>query len=221
MEEQKQLTSQESLQLIQQMIQIAKQEQKDDGKGWILWGWLLFAASVFTFINIKLRWVPTYFFWNAFGIVTMCFFFYTTGKYFFFKKTKGVRTYFKKTKSARTYTGDLLQKLDIGFFISIMFIVIAINIGSLSPMVFFPLLVNIYGFRILIHGAALNFKPWVVGAFITWFFGLIGLFVKTFDWVMLTHAAAVLCGYIIPGHIANNEFKKTKPMAFNKNIFSV
>jgi len=211
MEEKKQLTSEESLQLIQQMIQIAKQEQKDDGKGWILWGWLLFAASVFTFINVRLRWVSTYFFWNAFGIVTICFLIYGTGRYFFSKKTKGTKT----------YTGDLLHKLNIGFCISIIFITVAINIGILSPMVAFPLLVNIYGFRILIHGATLNFKPFVVGAYVAWLFGLIGLFVKTFDWIMLTHAAAVLCGYIIPGHIANNEFKKTKPMTFNTNIFSV
>jgi len=34
------------------------------------------------------------------------------------------------------------------------------------------------------------------------------LFVKTFEWVMILHALAVLIGYIIPGHIANKEFKK-------------
>ena len=35
---------------------------------------------------------------------------------------------------------------------------------------------------------------------------IIGL--ERFQWVMLFHALAVLCGYIIPGHIANKEFKK-------------
>ena len=107
----------------------------------------------------------------------------------------------------KTYTGDLLQKLNVGFFISLLFIIVAINIG-LSPSIGFPLLVNLYGFRLLIHGSALNFKPFVIGALITWVFGFIGLFVKTFDWVMLTHAAAVISGFIIPGHIANNEFRK-------------
>ena len=86
MEETKQLTSEGSLQLIQQMINIAKQEQRDDGKGWIMWGWLLFAASFFTFLNMSLRWFSFIFFWNAFGIISICFFLYTFGKYVFLKR---------------------------------------------------------------------------------------------------------------------------------------
>ena len=62
MDQEKKLSEQESLLIIQQMIQTAKQEQKDDGKGWILWGWLLFAVSVFTFINLKTQWFSNYFF---------------------------------------------------------------------------------------------------------------------------------------------------------------
>jgi len=40
--EEKNLTEQESMLIIQQMINTAKHEQKDDGIGWIVWGWLLF-----------------------------------------------------------------------------------------------------------------------------------------------------------------------------------
>lgn len=46
--ETKTLTSEESLLIIQQMISTAKKERKDDGKGWIVWGWLLLAAPAFT-----------------------------------------------------------------------------------------------------------------------------------------------------------------------------
>ena len=63
--QEKQLTEKESLQLIQQMIGVAKREQKDNGRGWILWGWLLFLASVLTIANIHLRWYDTFFFWNS------------------------------------------------------------------------------------------------------------------------------------------------------------
>ena len=51
--EEKQISGQEGLAIIQQMINTAKKEQKDNGMGWIIWGWLLFLASVFTYINIK------------------------------------------------------------------------------------------------------------------------------------------------------------------------
>jgi hypothetical protein len=197
MASEKQLTEQESFVIIQQMIATAKQEQKDDGKGWILWGWLLFLASVLTLINSTTHWVSDYFFWNLFGIASLLLLLYAVFKYFLFKPKERVKT----------YTRDIFQRLNIGFFISLMFVIVAINVG-VGPMLGFPLLINLYGFWVLIYGTALNFKPSVIGAFVIWAFGFAALFVKTFEWIMVLHAAAVLCGYIIPGHIANIEFKK-------------
>jgi hypothetical protein len=65
------LSGEQSLQIIQEMIRSAKQEQKDNGMGWIIWGWMLFLASALTVINIHLNLVQTYFFWNTFGIATI------------------------------------------------------------------------------------------------------------------------------------------------------
>ena len=195
--EEKNLTEQESLLIIQQMINTAKQQQSDSGKGWILWGWLLFLASVFTYINLQTGWVSTYFFWNLFGGVSLLLLLFSVIRYFFFRKTERVKT----------YTGELFQKLNVGFFISIMFIIVAINKG-VDPIKGFPLLIGLYGFWVLIYGTALDFKPSIIAAYITWALGFAGLFVKSFDTIMLLHGAAVLCGYIIPGYIANREFKK-------------
>jgi len=197
MEQEKKMTEQESLLIIQQMIQTAKQEQKDDGKGWILWGWLLFAASVLTYINLKTEWFSNYFFWNLFGIASLLLLLFSVVRTFFFKKINKVKT----------YTAELFQKLNIGFFISLLLIIVAINKG-VSPVLGFSLLLGLYGFWILIYGAGLNFKPSIIGAYITWACAFAGLFVETFDWTMVLHATAVLLGYIIPGHLANIEFKK-------------
>ena len=209
--EEKELSQRESLLLIQQMIQTAKKEQKDDGKGWILWGWLLFAASVLTVLNIRFHWFnQAFLFWNAFGGFTILYFVYKTVAYFLFKKTERVKT----------YTSDLFAKLNIGFFISLLFIIISINYGARvlytnhgvndgTPIrIGFALLINLYAFWVLIYGTALNFRPAVIGAYCTWAIGFAALFTKTFEQVMLLHALAVLAGYIIPGHIANREFKK-------------
>jgi len=197
MEKEKKMTEQESLLIIQQMIHTAKQEQKDDGKGWILWGWLLFAASVLTYINLKTQWFSNYFFWNVFGITSLLLLLFSVVRTFFFKKIDKVKT----------YTAELFQKLNIGFFISLLLIIVAINRG-VSPVLGFSLLLGLYGFWILIYGAGLNFKPSIIGAYITWACAFAGLFVETFDWTMVLHATAVLLGYIIPGHLANIEFKK-------------
>lgn len=195
--EEKKLTEQESLQLIRQMIFSAKKEQKDDGKGWIIWGWMLFLASILTVINIQYKWMNDFFFWNIFGGISLLLLLYQV--------VSGI--FFTKTEKVKTYTKDLFSKLNTGFFICLMFIIVAMNVG-IQPRIGFSLLINLYAFWILIYGSALDFKPSVIGAYLTWVLGFIALFAKTFEQVMLLHAAAALVGYIIPGHIANNEFKK-------------
>jgi hypothetical protein len=187
----------DSLQVIQQMIQAAKQEQKDNGMGWIIWGWLLFAASALTYVNLKMQWYSNYFFWNLFGIASLLLLLYSVIRFFFFRGAVKVKT----------YTSDLFQKLNIGFFISLMLIIVSINRG-VNPVQGFSLLLGLYGFWILIYGTALHFKPSVIGAYITWACAFAGLFVDTFDLTMILHAIAVLCGYIVPGHMAKNEFDK-------------
>ena len=209
--EEKQLSEEESLMLIHQMIQTAKKEQKDDGKGWILWGWMLVAASLLTVLNMRFHWFKDVFlFWNLFGAFTVLYFIYTTIVYFFFRKTERVKT----------YTSDLFAKLNTGFFISLFFIIVSINVAARvlynkydvadgTPVrIGFALLINLYAFWVLVYGTALNFRPSVIAAYCTWVIGFVALFMKTFEQVMLLHALAVLIGYILPGHIAYREFKK-------------
>ena len=103
----------DSLNVIRQMIDTAKQEQKDDGKGWILWGWMLLLASVLTILNIQFLWFNTFFFWNIFGAFTLLMALYQIIKGLFFKKTTKVKT----------YTSEIFDKLNTGFFISLMLII--------------------------------------------------------------------------------------------------
>jgi len=198
-QEDKPLSEQESLHIIQQMISTAKQEQKDDGKAWIMWGWLLFLASLFTFLNLKWEWVSTYFFWNLFGSIALLLLLFRTVRVLFIKQHQKVRT----------YTKDLCEKLNIGFLIFLMLIIFSINLG-VSPVKGFALLLGLYGFWMLVHGTILGFKPSIIGAFITWGLAFAGLYVQTFEWTMFLHSLAILCGFIIPGHIANAELEKLK-----------
>jgi len=195
--EEKNLTEQESMLIIQQMINTAKHEQKDDGIGWIIWGWLLFLVSILTYINLHVHWFSTYYFWNAFGIISLLLLLLTIIRFF----------YFRGRVRARTYTGEIFNKLNVGFFISLAFIIIGINKG-IDPVHGFPMLIGLYGFWILIYGTALDFKPSVIAAYVTWAFGFASFFVNTFASVMLLHGAAALFGYIIPGHLAYSQFRK-------------
>jgi len=219
--DEKNLTEHESLQIIRQMIETAKHEQKDDGIGWIAWGWTLFAISILTYFNIQFGWFDVAFFWNAFGVMV--------GLYFLFYLFKTL--FIRKTQRVRTYTKDIFDKLNAGFFIFLILIIVSINVG-VPPNKGFMLLIGLYGFWILIYGTALDFWPSIIGAYVSWAIAFAGLFIdkfihpeplnsltedavraiglERFQWVMLFHALAVLCGYIIPGHIAYKEFKKIK-----------
>ena len=96
--EEKVISEKESLLLIQQMIHTAKKEQKDDGMGWIVFGWMLFLSSILSVLNVELKWnLNLFFFWNLFGGFTVLYFIYETVRYFFFRNREKVKT----------YTGDL------------------------------------------------------------------------------------------------------------------
>lgn len=191
------LTQQESLKIIQKMINSAKREQKDDGIGWVIWGWLLFATSIFSYINISTNWVSQYYFWNLFGIASLVLILFSI-----------IKNVMNKSKvKVKTYTGELFGKLNIGFFFTIMVVIVAMNRG-INPEKGFAILSGLYGFWVLIYGTIFDFKPSMIGAFFTWGFALAGLFTRQFETTMLLHAAGVLTGYIIPGHLAMYEFKK-------------
>src|SRR5215212_1154552 len=152
--EEKNLSEQESLLIIQQMIQTAKQEQKDDGKGWIIWGWLLFTVSILTYANIQYRWYDTSFFWNVFGGVVLLWMLFLITRHLFIKRRVRVKT----------YTTDLFDKLNGGFFIFLMMIIFSMNLG-VPPAKGFMLLIGLYGFWILVYGTALNFRPSIIAAY--------------------------------------------------------
>ncbi len=191
------MTEQESFSIIQRMINAAKQEQKDNGMGWIIWGWMLFTVSILTVLNIRFSWFQTFAFWNAFGICSILLLIAGVIKKYYSKKKNDVQTYYN----------DLFKLLNIGFFISLSFIIIAINKGV--GIVFgFALLINLYAFWMLIYGAASNFKPSIIAAFITWGLAFAGLFVTSVEMIMYIQAAAALIGYIIPGHMANKAYKQ-------------
>lgn len=166
----KELSQEESLMIIQQMINTAKKEQKDDGRGWIIWGWMLFVASILTVINLHYKWFNLFFFWNILGVFTLIFLSVDLVKAFVIKDKARVKT----------YTKSLFDKLNAGFFICIMFNILAINLG-VGPVKGFALLIGLYGFWILIYGTALDFKPSVIASFITWTFGFIALFQTDFE----------------------------------------
>ena len=193
--EEKQLTEHESLALINQMISKAKNEINDNGIGWLVWGAMIFLASVATYVIIEFDLdVSLFIGWNVFGLIAIPLMVYDL-----IRQRRQVKT--------KTYVDEMLSMFDVGFTICIFLIIISMNI-SVDPNEWFGYFLMVYGFLMLIQGGAIRFRPLFIGAVIN-FAGAIAIFInKEFKYDMLITAAAVFIGYIIPGLMLRSQYNK-------------
>jgi hypothetical protein len=193
--EEKQLSGQESLALINQMISKAKNEITDNGFGWLLWGAMIFLASITTYVVLEFDLnISPFIGWNVFGLIAIPLMVYNLIRH-------------KRTLKTRTYVDELLYLFDIGFTICIFVIILSMNI-SVDPNEGFGYFLMAYGFLMLIQGGAIRFRPLFIGAIINWAGSLAIFFNKDFKYDMLITAAAVFIGYIIPGLMLRNQYRK-------------
>ena len=180
------LTREQSLQIIESMIGNARKNIVDNGFSWLLWGSLIFLASLATFFLIENKSENTFMAWNAFGLFAIIMLLYNVIR--------------PKKKKVKTYVDDLLKYVNIGFTICLFIIIFSINI-SVGPNNGFGYFLMLYAFLMLIQGGAMKFKPLIFGAIINWI-GALAIFYNTeLKYDMLITAAAVFIGYLIPGFI--------------------
>jgi hypothetical protein len=205
-------SGEESLRLIEQMIGRARATEKDSGRGWILWGWLLFLASTIHYGLIKADIQKGPLVWQTFGV--------TAGIVFFYEHF--LRKYFVKSViTVKTYTNELVSKLGIAFFISLAILVYGNSkLGINNTGLNFGYLLILYGFWMFIHGSAFRYRLLIVGAVINW----VGAFVifyfkeKLGAEVLLLHAFCVAMGYLVPGHIALKKYGKTDSLTSGDQV---
>jgi hypothetical protein len=193
MESDQQLSKEKSLDIIQQMINQAKSNITDNGLGWLLWGSMIILASLSTFIFIQTEVKNIFLGWNIFGVFTIVMLSYDMFK--------------PKREKVKTYIGDLLRLVDIGFVMCLFTVIFSINV-AVNPNAGFGFFLMIFAFLMLIKGGAVKSKSLIIGAAVNWA-GAVAMFVnKDFKYDMLIMATAVLIGYIIPGFLLWQQFKK-------------
>jgi Flp pilus assembly protein TadB len=193
--EEKNLSEEESLGLINQMIRVARDEHRESGEGWLIWGWLLFIASV---LSVVFSWsgMGRYigFTWTAMLALGMVI-------YLFGHVRK------QQMKKVKTYVQELLDKLGTAFFVSLFLMIAASNIRG-DQSFGFGYYYILYAFWMYIHGSAIRFKPLLVGALVNWAAAIAIFLIKDFSYDMIVSAIAVLVGYLIPGYMLKAEYKR-------------
>jgi hypothetical protein len=182
---------QESLQLIQSMINKTKGNMGKNRFYFLFWGWYVFVAILAQFIlKVVLRYEHHYLVWWGVLPAVIITIVYSSKQ----NKLRGVRTYIDESMNS-LWTG-----------IGISFFVLSLIIGASKQgwLYSYPFFILFYGLGTFISGRILKFTPLVVGGIINWVLAGVAPFVA-YDYQMLLASAAILTSYIIPGHLLGNK----------------
>ncbi|HSI90755.1 MAG TPA: hypothetical protein VK927_06525 [Adhaeribacter sp.] len=184
------MTEQESLLLIGQMIQQAKQSVQENGFIFLLWGWLVLAAALSNYVLLYVvRYEHHYLPWPVLmtlgGIISI---------------VHGQREK-KREPAVKTHLGIFMKYLWIAFGVSLAFVLL--YMAKIGVQQAYPLILVVYGIGTFVTGGALNFRPLIIGGICCWVLAVIAVFFS-FQVQLLLLSLAIIVAYIIPGHLLKN-----------------
>lgn len=189
--EEKEMHPTESLAIISGMINTAKNRLADDGFLLMFWGWIVLAASLIHYACLRLNIPQGYVAWMVLmplGAVISIFY--------------GLRQ--QKKERLRTYVDVYLGYNWIGFIIALFIALGMMPYHGMKTTYFF--LMVLYGLATFISGGLLRFRPLIAGSLFSFAFAVISVFAGKTD-QLLCIAAAILCSYVIPGHLLRMKFR--------------
>lgn len=182
----------ESLQVIQTMIDKTRQQITDNSKFFLLWGWLtVVTISGQFFLKVVMRSQKFYYVWLIMfaGIAVSL----------YWGKRDG------RKKKVKTYISESMGHLWLGM--AICFFVMSMLFTRLGWYYCYPFFILLYGLGTFISGRLLSFPPFVIGGILAWVLSIISVQFD-FDYQMLFAVAALLVSYIIPAYAFRIKYKK-------------
>jgi hypothetical protein len=181
------LSPQQSLLLIQSMIDKTKGNLGRNRFYFLLWGWYVFLAILLQFIlKVVLHYERHYLVWLGVIPAVIATVIYTYRQ--------------NKQRGVRTYIGDSMASLWTGVGISFFVLSFIISNSKGGWMFSYPFFILLYGLGTFISGRILKFTPLIIGGIINWVLACIAAYLH-YDYQMLLAAIAILTSYIIPGHL--------------------
>jgi hypothetical protein len=189
----------QSLEVIESMINKAKNQFSENGTLYLLWGWWVFACSIIEFILInvmhyELHWIV----WWSFILVL--------GYQFFYLRKK------IRQQRVRTYTDEIIGFVWITFLILMMLIVYLIaRIDDPNKIALIdPAFLVLYGMPTFLSGIILKFKPLIIGGIGCWLLSIITTFISP-EYHLLFLPVAMIIAWIIPGYLLRKKYKSQTP----------
>ena len=188
------LTGVESLEVIQSMILKARNHINENGKLYLLWGWVILFCSLGFFILDKiLHYKKPQMIWMTTGIAVIYMLVYL--------RKEGRR------RVVRTYTDDLVSYVWITFVV--LMLLGSLIMGRIPEFYLYnyPFVLLFYGVPTFLSGIILKFRPLIYGGIICWVLAILSTFIN-FHYHSLLVSVAVISAWIIPGYILKMKFKQ-------------
>ena len=192
MENNQNFSAEQSLQVIQSMIERAKQDVANNSFYLLLWGWLIFIAALLNFGLMKFTsFEQPYLAWNLVWIGAIA------------SIVKGVKD--SKKIAVKTFVGETMKIFGISQ--GILYFGLAFFFGKFDLWaISFPLYILVYAVTCFFMGALMQFPLLKLTGLLCLPIMVIAVYVS-FDWQLLLMALAILISYIIPGHVLSAKEK--------------
>jgi len=188
------LSGSQSLELIQSMINRARNQFSENGHLYLVWGWVVLICSIAEFILIR--------FWDyqQHYLVWMLTWLAVIYQFFYLYKNR-------KKQKVKTYTGEIVSYVWITFFVLLLLAIfissskLENNFGIISPFI-----LMLYGMPTFLSGKILRFPPLVLGGIGCWVLALISLYVP-YEFQILFFGLSVIIAWIIPGYLLRKRYQ--------------
>lgn len=195
MQEEK-LSPEQSLQVIDSMINRARDTFSENGHLYLLWGWvILFCSLGHFFMEQVLHYDKPWLIWMLTWVAIIYQGFYIARR--------------NRKRRVRTYTDDIIKYVWLVFAICTFLIVFLDAQRTENSNQVNLAFVVMYGMPTFLSGIILRFRPLLIGATACWALALLSLLVPP-AYYMLLVAAAMITAWIIPGYLLQRKFHRQK-----------
>jgi cell division protein FtsW (lipid II flippase) len=198
------ITQQQSLDIIESMINKAKNQFSENGFVYLLWGWVILVCSISQFILRSLNYPKHYLVWMLTWLALIV-------QVVYYAKRK-------KRKTVKTYTDDIIGYVWMTFVIMLLLCGAFVS-RQLQPQQYYIANITIlvlYGMPTFLSGVILKFRPLVVGGICCWILAVAAGFLPH-DLIILLLAVAVITAWIIPGYLLRSRYKKQNLQSWKHN----
>jgi MFS family permease len=185
-------TPQDSLSLIQSMINKTKKSMSDDSIYYLVWGWLTFVACTGQFVLKHIyNYEKHYRVWWLMVVGVIFSFWYGRKE--------------DREQKVKTYVDESIKWLWIGMGIAYFVLSMILSKYGWDKIVF-PFFILLYGLGTFVSGNIIQFRPLVIGGIMAFILAITSTFAD-YDYQMLFAAGAILISYIIPAYLLRRKNK--------------